>query len=137
MSRRIDIEVGQRAWEVASRPKGELEFKAYRSRAIELATMLHYSGLCQTLSFLASRQDEHQRRVAIDVADELSKHLTDMPGSRDGLGPCLKYLINADESTRALADHRARLFADWLKRAVETIGHDQTPQATKQEAGES
>jgi len=129
MARRIDVEIGARAWEAAHKAHTNGDLAVYRSRAVELATMLQQSGLTQTLSYLASRNDANQRKVAFDLANELRLHLSDAPDPNDGLGACVAFLLNTDEATRSMASVRAALFADWLKRAVETLKHDQEQSA--------
>ena len=127
---RRDHGVAQAAWtQVATVADGK--FAQYRSRVLQLPVMLRTSGLVASLAYLASKGDVHET-LANHVAAQIG------PGVNP-TGPAtpqavIAALTSGTPAVQRRAEEAARLYADWLKRSVESRKHQ--PKAAETEGAE-
>jgi hypothetical protein len=120
---RYDLGVATRAWAAVQRVAAERADPSdrpqdrYRSRAVQLPAMLRTSGLAAALVYLGSKDVMH-RRLADDLMAELRAAVPGLAGG-DSVADLVRAL-GASVVVQRRAERHARLFADWLKRAVET-----------------
>ena len=93
-------------------------FAKYRSRVVEMATMLQLSGTAATLAFLASRPDPAHQLAGEHLAHELAP-LVAMPPPEVNASAVAKAILDLSVDDRIMMERHARTYAGWMKRAVE------------------
>jgi CRISPR/Cas system CMR-associated protein Cmr5 small subunit len=120
---RRDHGIAQAAWTAVSGVPDKT-FPKYRSRVLQLPVMLRSSGLVASLACLASKGEEHKT-----LADQVAKHIGPIVSATGAATPgsVIAALTAGTPAGQRRAEEAARMYADWLKRSVESRKHQAKP----------